>query len=150
MATKYNAPDNANFAYDLSRAEINARGNVYTAISNIKHNQKLEEGVVRGTKAGVLKRTRGALGMGEGEIEFSDFEEAVKLVEDFGDGWGEVIFPVVIVWTAPNKPSIKEELFACRFLDLTLDHKEGADAQTGNFPFSFMERKINGKKMLLT
>lgn len=149
MPNQYTAPDNQGFAYDFGRAEINIKGNVYTAISNISHNQPLEEGVIRGTKAGVLKRTRGALGMGEGSIEFSDFEEATVLIDNLGDGWGEIMFPIVIIYTAPQKAVIKYELIGARFLDIELDHEEGADGLPASLPISFMERKINGKRMLL-
>jgi len=149
MANAYNAPDVENFAYDFSRAEINFGGKVYTAISNISHNQALEEGVIRGTKARVLKRTRGALGLGEGSVDFSDFEEAVRMVEDFGDGWGEKIFTATIVYTAPTKPSITYKLIGCRWLDMEIEHEEGAEGLPATLPFSFMEREINGKKMLL-
>jgi hypothetical protein len=149
MPNQYTAPDNQGFAYDFGRAEINIKGNVYTAISNISHNQPLEEGIIRGTKAQVLKRTRGAQGIGEGNVEFSDFEEAVLLVDNLGDGWGEVVFPITIIYTAPSKPVIKMELIGARFLDIEFDHEEGADGLPASLPISFMERKINGKRMLL-
>lgn len=149
MANQYTAPDLENFAYDFSRAEINLNRNVYSALSNVAHNQPLEEGVIRGAAAQVLKRTRGALGMGAGNLEFSDFEEAVKFTDDLGDGWGEIIFPVLIIYTAPRKQPIKYELFSCRLLDNEIDHSEGADGLAATLPFSFMERAINGKRMLL-
>jgi hypothetical protein len=149
MSNQYTAPDVEGFAYDFSRAEINIKTKIYTAFSNVAHNQPLEEGAIRGTKAHVLKRTRGAVGMGEGNLEFSDFEEAVKLVDDFGDGWAEVIFPVLIIYTMKNKPPIKYELLGCRLLDHEIDHSEGADGLPATLPFTFMRRKINGKNMLL-
>lgn len=145
----YTAPDVENFAFDFSRAEINFNGKVYTAISNISHNQPIEEGEIRGTKAQVIKRTRGAQGLGEGNIEFSDFEEAVSFIDALGDGWSEKIFPVTIVYSAPNKPAITWKLFGCRLLDCEIDHSEGADALGATLPFSFMEREVNGKKALL-
>ncbi len=149
MGNQYTAPDLAEFAFDFSRAEINLNRNVYTAISNISHNQPLEEGVIRGSKAHVLKRTRGAVGIGAGNIEWSDFEEGVKFIDDLGDGWGEIIFPILIIYTAPRKQPIKYELLSCRLLDNEVDHSEGADGLGTTSPISFMRRKINGKEMLL-
>jgi hypothetical protein len=149
MANQYTAPDLENFAFDFSRAEINLNRKIYTAFSNVSHNQPLEEGVIRGTKAHVLKRTRGAVGIGEGSLEFSDFEEAVVFTEDLGDGWAEIVFPVLIIYTAPKKTPIKYELLSCRLLDHEIDHGEGADGLPATLPFSFMRRKINGKEMLL-
>jgi hypothetical protein len=149
MANQYTAPDLEDFAYDFSRAEVNLQRKIYTSFSNISHNQPLEEGVIRGTKAHVLKRTRGAVGIGQGNLEFSDFEEAVHFIEDLGDGWAEVIFPALIIYTAKKKPPIKYELISCRLLDHEIDHSEGPDGLMASLPFSFMRRKINGKEMLL-
>jgi len=149
MANQYTAPDVENFAYNFSRAEITLNGRIFSAISNISHNQALEEGEIRGTKAYVIKRTRGAVGLGEGTIEFSDFEEAIQFIEELGDGWAEKVFTSTIVYSAPNKQPLKYELTGCRLLDHEVDHEEGAEGLPASFPFSFMRRKINGKEMLL-
>lgn len=132
-------------ALDFGRAEIDLAGKIYTAIKNIKQNQDVEEGEVRGSAAEPLARTRGKLNMGKGNIDWSDVSEAVQFIMDLGDGWQETPFTITYTLTAPNIDPIKIVLYGCRVLDTELDHGEGADSLPATMPFSFLNRTINGK-----
>ena len=147
MTLKY--PDTEGFAFDFSRAEIRLGRNIYTAFENVSHNQPIEEGVVFGAAAEPLKRTRGQLQIGEGSLEWSDFEEGMKFLEDLGEGWQEKVFTTTITYSAPGKKPIKVTLNGCRLLDAEFDHGQGADALPMSMPFSFMNRPLNGKNQLV-
>lgn len=141
-------PDTEEFALDFSRAEITLNKRIFTAISNISHNQPIEEGVIRGTRAQVLKRTRGAQGLGEGSIEWSDMEECQAFIDELGDGYSEVLWASTIVYVRKNKPAIVHKLMSCRALDVEVDHSEGYDGLPMTTPFTFMLRTLNGKRAL--
>jgi len=142
-------PNTQGFFYDFGRAEIDLAGSIFTAISNIKCKQDVEEGIVRGAAAEPLARTRGKLNIGDGTIEFSAVEEAVDFITNkLGDGWAETPFTTTYTLTAPNVDPIKIVLYGCRLLDCEIDHGEGADALPASLPFSFMYRTFNGKTQL--
>lgn len=136
-------------AVDFTRCEIDLNGKIYTAISNISGSQPIEEGVPRGTRAEPLARTRGSLQIGDGEIEWSMLEEAFQFIADLGDGWQEKVFTATKTYTTDAIGTVKVEYFGCRILDTELDHSEGSDALGATMPFSFLSRKVNGKKALI-
>jgi hypothetical protein len=144
-ATKY--PNMEGYALDFSCGEISLKGRVFTAFSNISHNQPLEEGVVVGRARQPLARTPGRLGMGEGSLEWSDLAEAMDFIDMLGDGWRDVVFPVTIVYKYVGivRPSLKVTLSSARILDEEFDEGEGVDPLPMVNPISFMLRKINGR-----
>jgi hypothetical protein len=136
-------------AFSFDRGEIEIAARIFTAIENISTNQPIEEGVIFGTRAEPLQRTRGQLQMGEGTIEFSAIEEAIELVELLGDGWQEKVFVVSYTLVAPDARTIAIVCNGARLLDCEIDHGQGADGLPASLPFSFMNRTINGKKSLI-
>ena len=136
-------------AFSFDRGEIDINGRIFTAIENISTNQPIEEGVIFGAAAEPLQRTRGQLQMGEGTIEFSTIEEAMELVDLLGDGWQEKVFPISYTLVAPDNRTIAIVCNGSRLLDCEIDHSQGADGLPVSFPFSFMNRTINGKKSLV-
>lgn len=140
-------PQTDGYALDFGRLEFDLAGKVYDRISNLSTSQPIEEGVIFGSKPKPISRTRGQQQIGDGTFEM-EFEQAVQLVEDLGDGWQEKIFTVSGTYKNGDK-TLKVVCTGCRLLDCELDHEAGADGLPASFPFSFMERLINGKKALL-
>src|SRR5690242_1670252 len=142
-----NYPDQQDFAFTLVNAEINANGRIWTAITSVNAAQPTEEGEVRGTKVGPLKRTQGTMAMGEGSFTFSDEAERMDFIDALGDGYRDKIWE--FVYTLKSKKTgkvFKVECFSCRVLDNPIEHEEGADALGGDVMFSYMNHAINGKR----
>jgi hypothetical protein len=142
-----NYPDQQDFAFSFVNAEITANGRIWTAITGVNAAQPTEEGEVRGTSAKPLKRTVGAMAMGEGTLTFSDEAERMDFIDALGDGYREKIWE--FVYTLRSKKTgrlYKVECFSCRVLDNPIEHEEGADALGGDVVFSYMDHAINGKR----
>lgn len=135
--------------YEFSKAEIDAGGKLYTGISNVQHNQPIEEGVSFGASPVPQRRTTGQLQIGQGNLEWSDLGEAQEFIESLGDGWQEKEFKITVTYTCPGRPTIRRTLFQCRLLDVSEDHSAGPDVLGDSMPFSFMRRELNGKRALL-
>lgn len=149
MATPLQYPQTEGYAFDFHSGEVKLNGKIYTAFSNISHNQPLEEGIVPGKLRQPMARTAGRLNMGEGALEWSDLEEAMRFLDDLGDGWRDRTFTATCVYTAPGRASRRVVLASCRIIDEEFDESEGADAVPLVTPFSFMLRRINGRVPLL-
>lgn len=138
-------PNTDNFGYSASAWEIRLGRNIYTMIANIAHNQPLTEGIAFANGQPML-RSRGVLSMGEGNIEWSDVEEAQKFKDDLGPGFQEKLFDITETLTCPRKPPLVYLIGSARILDVEVDHEggENADPLGESMPISFMWRKFNG------
>jgi hypothetical protein len=136
--------------FDFAHIEIDLGGKIYTAFENISYNQPLEEAGLFGTAAYPLGRTRGRLGMGEGELQWSALEEAQTFLDELGDGYLEKIFPVSCTFSAEGASPIKHVLYEVRLLDVADDHAGGSDPLGETMPFSFLRMTRNGKRALLS
>ncbi|MBA2724286.1 MAG: hypothetical protein H0U56_15640 [Methylibium sp.] len=134
------------FGFDFASGEIDLNGKIYTAFENISHSQPLEEGWTYGASVSPLRRTRGQLKPGEGQLEWSDFEESIAFIESLGDGYREKIWVASMVYTCTGLRSVKVKLFGCRLLDEEFDHGQGPDGLGLSMPFSYHYRTINGKR----
>lgn len=141
-------PDHTGFAYSFSHARIVLNGKQYLAISNVQANVPLEEGAVFGASNKPLRRTPGQLQMGEGNVTFSDYEQANEFISDLGDK------PLLKIWDmdytlVDESGKVRSvECIACRLTAFNLDHEQGAEALTLELPFSFMTAKVNGKELI--
>lgn len=141
-------PDREGFAYSFSHGRIVLGDTQFIAIKSIQGSQELEEGLVRGTSVKVLRRTLGALNMGEGSVSFSDLQQAMEFFSARGKR------PLAQIWNADyslvNEAGAVQsiEMASCRLLKFSFDHQEGADALGIEFPFSFMTMKINGEELI--
>lgn len=146
MALGY--PQKDGFALDFGRLELDAAGKIYDRISNVSTSQPVEEGVIFGSKPRPIARTRGQMQIGDGTMEM-EFEQACQFIADLGDGWQEKLFTLSLTYRNSDGTVKKIVCTGCRLLDCELDHEAGADGLPASFPFSFMEREIDGKKALL-
>ncbi len=135
-------------AYEFNKAEIDLDGKLFTAISNLQHNQPIEEGVAYGAAPQPLARTTGQLGMGQGNMEWSDLGELQDFIDAMGDGWQEREFKITATYSCQGRPTIRRTLLQCRLLDVAEDHSAGPDPLGGSMPFSFIRRELNGKRPL--
>lgn len=142
-----NYPDYEGFAYSFQRAELTAKGNIYTTIGSVQFDQPTEEGVVKGTKPYPLARTVGSMGLGEGTVTFNDDSERFSFIDGLGDGFREQTW--TLSWVLRDAKSGREvslECQGCRVLSNPVSHEEGAEALGGDITFSFMSHTVNGNK----
>ena len=139
-------------AYEFSKCEIDLDGEIFSeGISNVSHSQPIEEGVAHGAGSPEPQsRTEGQLSIGSGSLEWSDLGRMQQFIDKLGDGWQAKTWNATLTYTASGRPDIKRELFDCRLLDDEEDHAAGTDPLGSTTPFSFMSRKLNGKKAIAT
>ena len=80
------------YALSFSHGIIKVAGRQFTAIRGVSIDQQLTEGVVYGTDMRPLKRTRGQLSMGVGQLVFSDMDEAVDFYKALAPS------PMTAIW----------------------------------------------------
>jgi hypothetical protein len=132
------------YAIGFSDIQIDLGNEIFQAVAKLKHDQPLEEGVIHGTSVMPLKRTVGQVGLGQGEIQFADIEDAQRLVEGIGDNYYLKVWPATFFYHRPGRRSITHKLFECRILNVQDDHSQGTDALGETIPFSFMRHSRNG------
>lgn len=145
-------PDTRGFKYSQSGTEIRLGRKLFTTFK-VTHSQPIEEGII-GQSASVpevLGRTRGKMQIGEGSLETDDVEEAQLFIDHLseqngGDGFSDIIFPVLVRYISPGRPAITRELVGVRVLDVDEDPGDGAEGVQTSFPISFLYRTFNGKK----
>lgn len=142
-----NYPDIEGFAYTFGRAEITVNSKIYTAINAVEIDQPTESAAVKGTSPAPLAETEGTMELGEGTLTFSDERERMDFIDDLGDGYRNVKWPLTYVLNGVNGADSKKiECFGCRVLSNPISHEEGADALGGDITFSFLYHTVNGKK----
>ncbi len=136
--------DLENYAYSFSHAIIKVGDKQYTAISNVSFSQGIERGVVYGTSAKPLKRSRGQVQLGEGTITFSDLKEGMTFLNDLGDEPSAATFTVDVTFTN-GEDTDSFELQGASLSEIAGNFEQGADAMALELPFEYMHTKINGK-----
>lgn len=141
-------PDHEKFAYSFSHGVIKLKDRQFTAISNIKLDQQLEEAAVFGTSNKPLRRSAGQLQLGEGSVVFSDFEEASDFIDTLGDKPLSKLFPIDYALVREDGATRSIEALACRLTGFSVDHEQGSEALGLEYPISFMIMKVNGKELI--
>lgn len=141
-------PDHEKFSYSFSHGVIKLKDRQFTAISNIKLQQDLEEAAVYGTSNKPLARSAGQLSMGEGTVQFADFQEGCDFLDSLGDKPMSKLFTADYALVREDGATRSIEALSCRLTSIGVDHEQGADALGIEYPFSFMIMKVNGKELI--
>lgn len=147
MALPFNLLDG--FAYSFSHAVITVEGKLYSAIKNVRLSQRLQESAVYGTARAPLGRSAGQLELGQGTLVFSDVSEAFDMFQQMSPD------PLFRTWSLDytlvnEKLEVRSiALRSCRLIGFDLDHEEGPDALSLEYPFSFLSMTVNGNQLAL-
>lgn len=137
------------FAYSFAHGILRVDERQFTDVSNVAINQELQEAAVYGTDFRPLKRSVGQLGLGQGQLMFSDMGEAA----DFWFALGEDPFMKIfsITWQLARPPADVREFEAqgCRLTRIGIDHSAGPEALGAAVPFSFLKLKVDGREFAL-
>jgi len=143
-------PDHSGFAISFSHAVIKVDDRQYIGIDGVKISQDLSDTPVYGTSRAPLRRSAGQLGMGMGNLRFSDFEQGSDFFRSLKPD------PFMKLWTL-DYTLVKEdgtvrsiECKACRLLSVSFDHQAGAEALGAEYPFSFLSMRIDGADVILS
>ncbi len=142
-------PDYSNFAFSFSHAIIRVNDRIFTAIENIRLSQRLQEGAVYGTARAPLKRSAGQLELGQGTLVFSDMSEAFDLIQSLSPDFMFRVFDIDYTLVSESLETRSIELRSCRFTGLDIDHAQGPDALPAEFPFSFLQMRVNGNEIAI-
>lgn len=135
-------------AYSFGHAIIRVDERQFTDIDNVQLSQELTEAAVYGTDFRPLKRSLGQLGLGQGQLKFSDMGEAGDFYFALGDDPFSKIFTVSYVLA--RGADIREfEAQGCRLTRVSIDHSAGAEALGAVAPFSFLKLKVDGREFAL-
>ena len=136
-------------AYSFSHAIIRVNERQFTDINNVQISQDLTESAVYGTDMRPLKRSVGQLGMGQGQLVFSDMGEAGDFYFSLGDQPFMQIWSLTYQLARPPADLREIECLSCRILKVGIDHSAGAEALGATVPFSFLVMKVDGREFAL-
>jgi hypothetical protein len=138
-------PDHEGFAYSFSHATIRVVDRIFTAVSNVTFDQSIDRAAVYGTDRRPLKLSAGQLGVGEGNISFSDLQEAMGFYDALGDNPSAQRFTSEVVFTNDAGLVNSFELGGCVVSGLGGDFAAGPDPIGLEVPFQYLEAKVNGR-----
>lgn len=132
---------------DFSSIEIDlGEAGIFTAFSSISYSQSRDVGVMRGTAAEKLGRTRGQLDA-EGSLEFSSKQSASDFRKALGAGWMEREFDITVNYTEGDV-NITDVLVGATCTGVDNDHSEGTDALGETWELDVMRIEYDGLESL--
>ncbi len=135
--------------YDYSSIELDFNGTIYLGVQEISYTQTLEPGIVRGTSAQKLARTRGEHDA-EGTLVMykQDFDEFITDLATGDEGYGEVSFDISVVMSTPNQPTSVVRLLGCRITSEEESYSQGTDALVVSCDLDIMLIEKQGLRMI--
>lgn len=143
-------PSYDSFAFSFSHALLRVDNRLYTAIENIRLSQRLQEAAVFGTSRGPLRRSAGQLELGQGTLVFSDMGEAFDMIQSLSPDFLFRTFTVDYTLVNEQGDTRNIELRGSRFIGFDIDHSQGPDALPAEFPFSFLQMRVNGNELAIS
>lgn len=129
--------------YDWSSVEVDlGEAGIFTGIKELTFSHSLEPGIVRGTRAEKLARTRGEYDA-EGSIVMwtQDYNEFIALL---GNGYMEASFDVTMSYSTPNQPTVTVRLIGCRIVSAEGGGTQGTDPLEVSCSLNIMRVEENG------
>lgn len=120
---------------------------IYTGISNISASQDVDRSGVWGTGQTPQGMSQGQVGLGEGNVTFSDLEEGhrfFRALRDTAANAALAVFSCEYSLELSNGEVISYELVGCSLSGFSVDFEQGADALGVEIPFQFLRMNIDG------
>lgn len=134
--------------YDYTSIEINLGGVLFSGIKSINYKHSLDPGLVRGTRAQVVGRTRGQY-EAEGSIEFykNEYDAFIAQLMLLNPNFGylEQSFDADIHYSEPLQTVITDRCVGCRLKNADHSPAEGNDPITVSCDLSILYIIENGK-----
>jgi hypothetical protein len=136
--------------HDYSSVEIKLDNARFTGIKSITYRHSLDPGMLRGSRAGLIGRTRGIY-TAEGSIEFYKAEYSAFITAlsiNPLQGYFEAQFDVVVSYSEAFSALITDKLISARLKSAENNHSEGSDPLVVSCDLSIMYLIENGKMPL--
>lgn len=134
--------------FDFSSVEINVNGRIFTGVTEISYSNSLEPGVVRGTSAQPIGRTRGEA---SSEASFtmlkSDYSQLIRALDPSGRrGYMERSFDINVSFREDFELPLQNDfLRGCRISQDEDSHSTGSEAIVVSVTLSVMRVFRNGQ-----
>lgn len=140
MATSY--PKINGQKFDFSSVEIDIAGIIYIGVTELSYTHTLEPGILRGTRAEKLGRTRGEY----------DAEGSVTIYKDtwneirnaLGDGYLETSFDITATYAEDDEEIQVDKLFGVRITSVETAPSQGTDPITVDLELDIIRIEENG------
>lgn len=130
--------------YDFSSIEFRADDVWYPELQEINYSQELSRQLVYGTPVQPIGRTRGQL---KPEANIVLLRNAFnRMVDQFGDGFYEKEFEIVVLYNFDGEPLVTDTLQKCTIMKPEAGGSQGGDPLTIKVDLSLLGILYNGKK----
>lgn len=129
-------PNVNGFEYSFASIELQVNGRRYYGVTSINYDDSLTPGRVKGTSSIPLGSTAGEWD-GTASMEMNR-RDAQELIDDLGDGFGRVIFSIVVQYADDGAEVITDQLPAVRISKATHSNSQGSDASKISFDLFVM------------
>lgn len=121
----------------------------FTGVTDISYSDSVEVGSVYGTNRKRVGRTTGQQSV-EASMTMlkAHFQELIGQVGQFGVGYGEVPFNIIVQYAEPGMAAITDELLGVRITGAADTHAEGVEALRVAVTLDVMELKRNGLSII--
>ena len=129
--------------YDWSSVEIDiGEAGIFTGVKEISFTHSLEPGVVRGTRAEMIGRTRGEYTAEGSMVVYA--EEYSEIITALGDGYMEASFSITITYSDTNVPVQVNRLIGCRITNVEGGGSQGTDPLEVSLDLSIFRVETGG------
>ena len=129
--------------YDWSSVELDiGDAGIFTGVKEITFTHSLEPGVVRGTRAEMIGRTRGEYTAEGSMVVYA--EEYSEIITALGDGYMEASFSITITYSATNVPVQVNRLIGCRITNVEGGGSQGTDPLEVSLDLSIFRVETGG------
>lgn len=118
-------------AYDFSSSELTFNDQIFTGVTEFNYTETLEPGVLRGTHAQKLARTRGEYDA-TGSISMY-LEDYRAFVAALGSGYGEKYWDATATYSNEGSPTATTVLSGCRITSKAHETGQGPDGLVVSF-----------------
>jgi hypothetical protein len=142
--------DYQNYSFSFAHALIKVNERQFVGVRSVSVSQDLTEGVVYGTDVRPLKRSVGQLGMGRGNLVFSDYQEGTDFFKSLGAEPFKALWTLDYTLAREDGTTRSIECQACRLVTFGIEHEAGPDGLEVQYGFSFMAMKVDGVDFVLS
>ena len=129
--------------YDWSSVELDiGDAGIFTGVKEITFTHSLEPGVVRGTRAEMIGRTRGEYTAEGSMVVYA--EEYSEIITALGDGYMEASFSITSTYSDTNVPVQVNRLIGCRITNVEGGGSQGTDPLEVSLDLSIFRVETGG------
>lgn len=135
--------------FDFASIQVVTTVGRFTGVTDISYSDSVEVGSVYGTNRKRIGRTTGQASVEASMTMMKEhFQTLIEELGQFGVGYGEVPFNIVVNYAEGNMPVITDELVGVRITGAADAHAEGVEALRVALTLDVMDLKRNGLSII--